>query len=80
MNQADPKTGIVGFLHCTNCLKERINPSVTVGISAEGDLVVWCNNHDSAVARVNNDTIAEELRGIAGLDCACGKCQKETLH
>jgi hypothetical protein len=79
MHKADPKTGIVAFLNCSHCLEEREMPSIYVGASPEGDLIVWCSKHDVAIVKMLNDTVASELRSLANFECECGQ-HKETLH
>lgn len=79
MHKADPKTGIVAFFHCSHCLEERGEPSIYVGASPEGDLIVWCARHNAPIVVMPNGTVAKELRDVAGFECECGN-HKETLH
>lgn len=88
MNECDPDTGIVAYMHCSLCLSECSNlhvaPSdysrISVGTSPEGDLVVWCNRHNTLVIQLPNSEIAEELFKVASADCDCGRHGKETTH
>lgn len=58
---AHPKLQIEQFFHCKKCLKEvarlegespRSYQKISIGLTKEGMLQVWCNWHDCEVAYI----------------------------
>lgn len=87
MTDSDPKTGIYAYMHCVMCLNDmpshltpQIYAKLAVGVSPEGDLIVWCLRHDTPVTRMPNDKVADELMLAAHSECDCGRHKKETRH
>ncbi len=77
MTRVDPETGIVAYLHCARCLNENEWADISVGVSPEGDLIIWCNRHGEKVTRMLNETVAHDLMLAAGMECA--HCHKKGL-
>lgn len=78
---------IVAYLNCATCLEgipAGISPqtyaAISVGVTKSGDLIVWCNRHETLVAHIPNDEISTELFKAASMPCSCGHCDKETAH
>jgi hypothetical protein len=84
VNEVDPQTGAVAFLHCSRCIGDGNSPSLSVGVSTEGDMIVWCIIHDVLVHRFKNADLSKELLMVAGEDCDvcadCGHGHRETMH
>jgi hypothetical protein len=66
---------IAGFLHCGQCLKEaHIGQEIETGITAHGEIVVWCRRHDRLV-------VSLELKDPPRLQCAhCDESAHEHRH
>lgn len=63
--------GIYLYFHCARCVQEKEPPNIEVGISKEGDLIVWCRNHDARVAYYDHATVGDTLVNIATAGCDC---------
>ena len=79
----------VMFLHCQQCLLELPKDQspaeyarISVGVTADADLSVWCNRHDMAVTILQNDQVADVLRQVADTPCPACQCEHkpETKH
>lgn len=53
------------FIHCPDCVRSQLAPSLSVGITSFGDVVINCERHDEVIAYFERDKIAEELLEIA---------------
>lgn len=78
-------------VHCQQCLSELPADQSPgdysrqqVGITADGDLVVWCTRHDAPVAMHKQGQIDSDLLAVVNEPCVgCGKAharEKEQLH
>lgn len=73
---ADPHTGIQMYFHCRKCVAAK-PPDTTprdwarteMGVSPEGDLIVWCIRHEGLIARLSNATLSQTLRGFTSSQC-----------
>lgn len=63
------KSGILLYLHCRDCLDQLEPPDVEIGVTQEGDLVIWCARHEKLVMRVNNSEASETLLELLGGGC-----------
>lgn len=62
------------YLHCFDCIKEKLSTisaqewsRLEVGVTKQGELVVWCIRHDKQVANLG---VSELTRHMATAQCA----------
>lgn len=46
----DIENAITSYMHCARCFEERLASKIGVGITVNGDIQVWCENHDINIA------------------------------
>lgn len=84
------KNEIHRFLHCATCLRElddmdnMITPEdysqMEVGVSVNGDLLVWCRRHHAYAAVIKNNRLSEILGKIASAPCSdCGHVHESNV-
>ena len=39
------------YFHCKKCIKDDLRTDVSIGASADGNLIVWCETHQEQVAK-----------------------------
>lgn len=71
---------IVRYFHCGDCYQEKSPPMVTVGVSREGDLIVYCERHGRPIFELWNRSAGEELLALAGAGCGGEEHKKEQIH
>jgi hypothetical protein len=63
------KSGIHLYLHCADCLDESEPSDLEVGLTANGDLVVWCARHDKPVLHLDNAGASGTLLELLSQGC-----------
>jgi len=77
---------VYAYWHCIDCIEElpahvsaRDYSHISVGVTNQGDLIVWCDRHDQQILKIDNETVQKELQE-AGMS-ACPHCgETETKH
>lgn len=40
------ENSIVSYFHCRRCMVSTVPPKIAVGITVDGDIQIWCENHN----------------------------------
>lgn len=79
------------FMHCAMCLDETPHDQtpaeyarIAVGLSDNGDFVIWCVRHDVEVQIFEQGKVDEALAEVMGVSCGGCGCKhgdkKESGH
>ena len=61
------------YIHCPECVRERLRPNIAVGFSGGTHLQIWCETHDIDLGRY------PLALSIPNLTCAeCGRDEPHT--
>lgn len=54
---ADAKAKAKVYLHCRQCMQERVTPNLDSFVDDDGKLYIWCRNHDREVFHTHEPVI-----------------------
>lgn len=69
------------YLHCQQCLKANMYPSIEVGVMVAGELIIRCYTHDLELLCLYPESAKDQLHELVGTECSNPGCKcKETVH